>query len=233
MGFLMGGISLLIQFLNYGAIRRLATNEIPSLIQLSSGETIYAKAVEPTERSDETIKQFVSDSFVGMFNWDGFIQKNNEQGKLIVETDPGVEIKGLDNEPTRKITSRAYEAAFALSDRVGFRAAFLRRLSLLTDPEVFSGNMRVALIPHYISPPRKISDGKWEIDFQSTLVTFKKLDNSGRDAIALNKTVTVSAITTPQNPPKDTTELALKIYKVRKSGLEITQIVDMNLGKSR
>ncbi|WP_224095588.1 hypothetical protein [Nostoc sp. MS1] len=150
MGCLMGGISLIIQFLNYGAIRRLVRNEVPSLVQLSSGETIYAKAVEPAERSDETIKQFVSDSFVGMFNWDGLIQKNNEQGKLIVETDPGVEIKGLDNEPTRKITSRAYEAAFALSDRVGFRAAFLRRLSLLTDPEVFSGNMRVALIPHYI-----------------------------------------------------------------------------------
>lgn len=232
MAFLMGGISLLIQFLNYGAIRRLIKNEIPSLIQLSSGETIYAKAVEPAERSDETIKQFVSDSFVGMFNWDGLIQKNNEQGKLIVETDPGVEIKGLDNEPTRKITSRAYEAAFALSDRVGFRAAFLRRLSQMTDPEVFSGNMRVALIPHYISPPRKIRDGKWEIDFQSTLVTFRKLDNAG-NGIALNKTVTVEAVTTPQKPPEDTTELALKIYKIRKSGLEITQIVDLNLGKSR
>lgn len=233
MAFLMGSISLVIQFLNYGAIRRLARNEIPSLIQLSNGQTIYAKAVEPASRSDETIKQFVSDTFVGMFNWDGLIQKNNEQGKLVVQTDPGVEIKGQDNSPTRKITTRAYEAAFALSDRQGFRAAFLRRLSLLIDPEVFSGNKRVALIPHYMSPPRKIKDGKWEIDFQSTLVTFTRLDNSGRDAISLNKTVTVEAVTTPQNPPEDTTELALKIYKIRQSGLEITQIVDMNLGKSR
>ena len=232
MGCLMGGISLIIQFLNYGAIRRLARNEIPSLIQLSSGETIYAKAVEPAERSDETIKQFVSDSFVGMFNWDGLVQKNNEQGKLIVETDPGVEIKGVDNNPARKIPTRAYEAAFTLSEKVGFRAAFLRRLSQMVDPEVFSSNMRVALIPHYMSPPRKIKDGKWEIDFHSTLVTFRKLDNAG-NGIALNKTVTVEAVTTPQKPPEDTTELALKIYKIRKSGLEIIQIVDLNLGKSR
>lgn len=226
-----GCISLLVQFLNYGAIRRLVKNEVPSLIQLSSGETIYAQAVEPAQRSSETIKKFVSDSFVGMFNWDGLIQKNNAQGKLVIETDPGVEIKGVDNNSIRKVTTRAYEAAFALSEKQGFRAAFLRRLSQMTDPEVFSGNLRVAIIPNYISNPRKIREGKWEIDFQSTLVTFKKLDNAG-DAIALNKTVTVEAITTPQKPPRDTSELAKKIYEIRQPGLEITQIVDLNLGKN-
>lgn len=224
--------SLVIQFLNYGAIRRLAKNEIPSLIQLSSGETIYAKAVEPAERSSETIKQFVSDSFVGMFNWDGLIQKNNAQGKLVIEADPGIEIKGVDNKTSRKVTTSSYEAAFALSEKQGFRSAFLRRLAQMTDPEIFSGNIRVAIIPNHISNPRKIREGKWEIDFQSTLVTFPKLDNAG-DAIPFNKTVRIEAITTPQNPPEDTVELAKKIYKIRKSGLEITHIIDLNLGKNQ
>jgi hypothetical protein len=223
-------LSLIVQFLNYGAMRRLAKSEVPSLIQLSSGETIYAKAVEPAERSNETIKQFVSDSFVGMFNWDGLIQKNNAQGKLIIETDPGVEIKGVDENATKKVTTRAYEAAFALSEKQGFRTAFLRRLAGMTNPEIFSGNMRVAIIPTYISSPRKIKDGLWEIDFQSTLVTFKKSDNAG-EPIAFNKTVTVQAITTPQNPPKDTTDIAKKIYEIRKPGLEIIHIIDLNLGR--
>jgi hypothetical protein len=228
----VGCISLLVQFLNYGAIRRLAKQEVPSLVQLSSGETIRATAVEPAERSGETIKKFVSDTFVGMFNWDGLIQKNNAQGKLIVEADPGVEIKGLDNKPTLKVTTRAYEAAFALSEKQGFRAAFVRRLAQMIPQEVFSGNMRVAIIPNYISSPRKIREGKWEIDFQSTLVTFKKLDNAG-DAIALNKTVTLEAVTTPQKPPEDISLLAKKIYTIRSSGLEITQIVDLDLGRKR
>ncbi|MBD2473345.1 hypothetical protein [Nostoc sp. FACHB-145] len=225
-------ISLMVQFLNYGAIRRLATQEVPSLVQLSSGETITATAVEPAERSAETIKKFVSDTFVGMFNWDGLIQKNNPQGKLIVEVDPGVEIKGLNNQPTLKVTTRAYEAAFALSEKQGFRAAFVRKLAQMIPSEVFSGNMRVAIIPNYISSPRKIKQGKWEVDFQSTLVTFKKLDNAG-DAIAFNKTVTLLAVTTPQKPPADISELAKKIYAIRASGLEITQIVDLDLGKVR
>ncbi|MBD2498350.1 hypothetical protein [Nostoc sp. FACHB-280] len=223
-------ISLMVQFLNYGAIRRLAKQEVPSLVQLSNGETITATAVEPAYRSNETIKRFVSDTFVGMFNWDGLIQKNNAQGKLIVEADPGVEVKGLENQSTLKVTTRAYEAAFALSEKQGFRAAFVRRLAQMIPSEVFSGNMRVAIIPNYISSARKIKEGKWEVDFQSTLVTFKKLDNAG-DAIAFNKTVTLEAVTTPQKPPEDISELAKKIYAIRSSGLEITQIVDLDLGK--
>ncbi|YAF99386.1 MAG: hypothetical protein AB3A66_30025 (plasmid) [Nodularia sp. CChRGM 3473] len=224
-------ISLIVQFLNYGAISRLAKNKVPSLIQLSNGETIYAKAVDPAERSSETIKQFVSDAFVGMFNWDGLVQTNNEQGKLVIKTDPGVEIKGIDNNVSRKVTTKAYEAAFSLTDKQGFRSAFLRRLAQMTDPEIFSGNIRVAIVPNYISNPRKISEGKWQIDYQSTLVTFKKLDNAG-DAIPFNKTITVESVTTPQNPPEDTTELAKKIYRIRQPGLEITQITDLNLGKN-
>ena len=86
----------------------------------------------------------------------------------------------------------------------------------------------MSLVPRYISEPRKIDDGKWEIDIVATLVTFKRSNNAGK-GISFNKTVTLEAVSTPQTPPNDTPALAQKIYMVRKSGLEITQIIDLDL----
>lgn len=102
----------------------------------------------------------------------------------------------------------------------------------MTPNTVFSGDSQVSLIPRFISEPRRLRDGRWEIDFIATLVTFSRNNNAG-EGIAFNKTITVEAITTPQNLPDETTYLAKKIYAARKSGLEITQIVDLDLGGRR
>ncbi|MBE9052754.1 hypothetical protein IQ243_20465 [Nostocales cyanobacterium LEGE 11386] len=225
--FSMALISLLVQFLNYGAIRRLAGQQVPTLIQLSSGETINAKAVAPTERSSEVIKKFVSDTFIRMFNWDGIIQTFNEKGEPITKQDPGVEIR--EGSKTGRVTAKAYDASFAITEKENFRGAFLRKLAQMTPNGVFSGDAQVSLIPRFISEPRKLKDGKWEIDLVATLVTFSRSNNDGK-GIAFNKTITVEAITTLQSPPEETTDLAKKIYAARQSGLEITQIIDLDLG---
>ena len=96
---------------------------------------------------------------------------------------------------------------------------------------MFYGQTQVSLVPRHLSEPRKISDGKWEVDLIATLVTFNKDKNEGK-GITFNKTITVEAIDTPQSPP-GTTELAKKIYSARKSGLEIIEIIDYGLGKNK
>ncbi|WP_234419878.1 hypothetical protein [Nodularia spumigena] len=222
-------LSLITQFLNYGAIRRLNNQEFPTLVQLSSGETIRAQSVASTERSNEVIKKFVSDTFIRMFNWDGLVQTFNEKGEAVTKPDDGIPIKEGSRD---RITSRAYEASFAITEREDFRASFLRKLAEMTPNTVFSGDSQVSLIPRFISEPRRLRDGRWEIDFIATLVTFSRNNNAG-EGIAFNKTITVEAITTPQNLPDETTYLAKKIYAARKSGLEITQIVDLDLGGRR
>lgn len=88
--FILALISLLLQFLNYGATRSLVTNKMPSLVQLSDGNTIRAATVDPLERSPEVIKKFVSDSFIRMFSWDGLIQTFNDKGEPI--TNPKITI---------------------------------------------------------------------------------------------------------------------------------------------
>ncbi|MBW4689216.1 MAG: hypothetical protein KME40_30010 [Komarekiella atlantica HA4396-MV6] len=230
--FSMALISLLLQILNYGATRSLVKNQMPSLVQLSSGETISAIAVDPTERSSEVIKKFVSDSFIRMFSWDGLLQTFNEKGEAITKPDPGVEVSGGKLNKLYRVTTKAHEAAFALSEKQNFRAAFLQKLATMTKTNVFSGDMQVSLIPRFISEPRKIRDGQWEVDLVATLVTFQKRENAG-SGISFNKTVTVESITTAQAPPKDITDLAKKIYAIRAPGLEITQVVDLNLGERK
>ncbi|WP_339376663.1 hypothetical protein [Nodularia sp. NIES-3585] len=218
-------LSLITQFLNYGAIRRLNNQQVPTLVQLSSGETIRAEAVNSSERSKEVIKKFVSDTFIRMFNWDGLVQTFNETGEAVTKPDFGIPIREGSRD---RITSRAYEASFAITEKEDFRASFLRKLAEMTPNGVFSGETQISLIPRFISEPRRLRDGRWEIDFIATLVTFSRNNNAG-EGIAFNKTITVEAITTPQSPPNETTELAKKIYAARQAGLEITQIVDLDL----
>ncbi|MBE9036581.1 hypothetical protein [aff. Roholtiella sp. LEGE 12411] len=230
--FSMALISLGLQILNYGATRSLVKNQMPSLVQLSSGETISAIAVDPFERSPEVIKKFVSDSFIRMFSWDGLLQTFNEKGESITKPDPGVEVSGGKLNKLYRVTTKAYEAAFAFSEKQNFRAAFLQKLATMTKTDVWSGDMQVSLIPRFISEPRKIKSGEWEVDLVATLVTFQKRENAG-SGIPFNKTVTVESITTPQTTPKDITDLAKKIYAIRAPGLEITKVVDLNLGERK
>ncbi|MCC5632447.1 hypothetical protein LC613_33025 [Nostoc sphaeroides CHAB 2801] len=76
-----------------------------ALVQLSSGETIAARAVDPKERSDEVIKKFVSDTFITTFNWDGLVKTFNEKGEPITKQDTGVEIGRLNNKSNIAVCS--------------------------------------------------------------------------------------------------------------------------------
>ncbi|MCW5318768.1 hypothetical protein GTQ43_35405 [Nostoc sp. KVJ3] len=230
-GFSMAALSLLLQFLNYGAISVLNKKQL-ALVQLSSGDTITARAVDPKERSDEVIKKFVSDTFIEMLNWDGLVRTFNEKGEPITKQDTGVEVGRLDKKSNSRVTSKAYEAAFALSENGGFRAAFLKKLASITPTSIFNGDTQVSLIPRFISQPRQLKDGQWEIDFIGTLVTFERSDNSGK-GITFNKTITLSSISNPEYIPANTSELAKKIYAARRAGLEITEIVDLDFGKRK
>lgn len=226
-GFSIALFSLLLQVLNYGAVSTLGKKQL-ALVQLSSGESVIAQAVEPNERSNEVIKKFVSDTFIKIFNWDGLIQTFNEKGEAVTKPDFGVDV-GI-TEHNSRVTTSSYEAAFAISEKQDFRAAFLRKLAQMTPPGVLNGDIQVSLVPRFISEPRKIKDGKWSIDLIASLVTFTRVDNAGK-GIPFNKTITVEAISTPQQIPDGITTLAKKIYQSRKLGLEITEIVDLNLSR--
>lgn len=222
-GFSCAVLSLLLQFLNYGAIRGLSKKQL-ALVQLDSGKTITAKSVDQNQRSPEVIKKFVGDTFTRMFSWDGLVKIDNHKGEVITKQDKGIDIDAASGK--NKVTTKAYEAAFAISENQNFRAAFLQKLAQLTPSKIFEGNMQASLIPRYIGEPRLIRNGVWQVDIVATIVTFTTSDNTGL-GITFNKTVTVEAVNTPQEITAQITELSRKIYEARSAGLEITQINDL------
>ncbi|MDM9383549.1 hypothetical protein QUB80_22945 [Chlorogloeopsis sp. ULAP01] len=223
-----GILSLLLQFIVFGISS--GTNRYVkgmTVVQLQDGSISPAKFVGSYERDDETIKRFISDSMIKMFGWNGIIEAS-ENGENITKPDRGIDIQTKRNN-RKKIPTRAWEAAFALSENQDFRANFIKKLAEIVPSGVFNGEVQVSLVTRHISKPRKIKDGKWEVDYIGTLVSFNRSENQGK-GIAFNKTITVEAIDTPKLPAKPT-ELDKKIHLARRSGLEITQIVDYNLGK--
>jgi len=197
-----------------------------TIVQLEDGSTRPVRTLQPNERTDKTIKTFVSNSMAKIFNWEGLIQ-TTENGENIVKLDKGIEIQTPKG--SKKISTSSWGASFALSEKQGFRESFLKKLAEMTPEGLFSGQSQASLILRHVSEPRKVSEGKWEVDIIATLVTFNRSKNEG-NGIAFNKTITVEAI---EPLPPATTEIAQKIYAARKSGLEIIEIVDYDLGKNK
>ncbi|AFY91194.1 hypothetical protein [Chroococcidiopsis thermalis] len=224
----ISSISLVVQLANLGAAMNLNRyTKGMTIVQLQDGTTIPAQPLGPNQYTNNTIKKFVSDSMVKLFNWDGLLQ-STENGEVVTKKDEGVNVE-VKNKGLVKIPTKARDAAFALSEKHDFRASFLRKLTEYVPPGLFNGNAQVALVPRYFSEPRQIGESKWEVDAIATLVTFSRRDNAGK-GMAFNKTIVVQKIDSPQSPP-DTTDLAKTIYSARKSGLEIVEIYDFGLGK--
>ncbi|MBD2604070.1 hypothetical protein H6G81_05905 [Scytonema hofmannii FACHB-248] len=229
-GAFSGILSLLLQFINFGATS--ANNrymKAMTFVQLENGSTKTIKSVAPGERTDKVINDFVTNSLIKLFNWDGVINED-DNGNLVQKVDKGIEIETV-NGARRKIPTDVWEGAFTLSENQDFRASFLKKLAETIPEGILSGKGTVTLVTNFVSKPRKIEHGKWEVDVIGNLVTFNGERNLSK-GITFNKTITVAAIDSPQNPP-ETSEIAKKIYKAKMSGLEITQIVDYELGKKR
>lgn len=221
-------ITVLLQFINLGT--NLSINRYvkgTTIVQLNDGSAVTARFVEPLVRDDKTIKRFVSNTTIQIFSWNG-ITDSTENGESVTKPDKGVEIETTTNN-RKPIPTKAWETAFALSEEHNFRSTFLKNLAELVPPSVFSGQTQVSLIPRYISSPKKIEEGVWEVVYVGTLVSFSRQTNQGQ-GIPFNKVITVRAVDTFPLPRKPS-ELDKTIYLARQAGLEITGIVDYNVDK--
>jgi hypothetical protein len=223
------GLCLLFIFANYGATSAISKyTKGVSLIQLSDGSTALAQFAAPNQRSDTMIRNFVANSTIKLFTWDGIL-RTEENGKLIESVDKGTEVKT--DTSNKRIPTDVWEAAFTLSEEQDFRASFLKKLGDTIPDGILSGKGTVSLITNHVSAPRKMKEGVWEVDIVANLVSFSAERNSSK-GIPFNKTITVRAIDVPQNPPK-VNDITEKIYKAKIEGLEIVQIIDLDLGKNK
>lgn len=138
-------LSTLLQIINIGMIA--STNHHVkgmTIVQLQDGSISPGKFAAPNEREAETIKRFISDSMIKMFGWNGIIEAT-ENGENVTKPDRGIDIQTTKNS-RKKIPTRAWEAAFALSENQDFRANFLKKLAEIVPSGVFNGEIQLPTV---------------------------------------------------------------------------------------
>jgi hypothetical protein len=181
--------------------------------QLVNGETIYISEQERNWRYPAVIQKVVSDWTTLTFNWDN---------KLVgtEETDPGIQVG------KKRIPTNTWFASLLLEPK--FAQASLPKIAELVPTSVFTDQLRSTTIISYLSEPRAIRLGEWEIDMIATRILVDR--STGRDErIPFNRTFTVQAVEIPRSPlGQDASLIEQKIYEMRSSGLQITKMVEFN-----
>lgn len=226
--FLMGNavllvLLLLIQVINFARIGKVAESKMPTLVELADGSSIRVSPIDNDERTPAAITYFVGQTMTGLLSWT-VIPKSDDLNPDPVKKpvlDAGVQVGD------KKITTNVWVSGFALSE--DFRSDFLEELGKLTPVDVFNGTTQSVLAVRYFSEPQKLVQGKWSIDMVANLVVFQGSNQVGK-AIAFNKTIFVRAIDTPA-PPANSASIQRIAYSVRKAGLEIYKMQDLEIAK--
>lgn len=218
---------LLLLLGNSLGLNAIAHKPVPSLVQLVDGKSIATEPIDPNQRTPEVVHQFVKSALGMMFTWNTKVQANTDNAASPQTiTDQGVQLNGEDGSSGR-VTTSSWQASFALSD--DFRSQFLLQIAKMTPSEVFSGNAQSVLSLESIADPKPVSDGQWQVDVVANLLIFDSQYPQGH-AIPFNKSIFVSAIEPTLAPlPDSATPIQKAVYTMRQSGLEITEMQDIDV----
>jgi hypothetical protein len=204
-----------------------------TFVQLVNGRALVMSEQDYLYRYPEVIKNTVRQWADLTFNWDGVIGAKLATGILpsgrlgaTSELD-----KGRDIGKGKRVTTNAYFGSFLIQQgKRGFRQAVLQQLAEITPQRVFNGQVRSKIIISYLSNPRQIKLGEWEVDMVATRVLVNM--NGGADEeIAINRTFTLQAVDIPQPPENNASALEKQLYEIRSAGLEITKISEFTPNK--
>ncbi|MBC1237341.1 hypothetical protein H6G94_32675 [Nostoc punctiforme FACHB-252] len=215
---------LLIELINFARMGAIANSKAPTLVELNDGESIRVSSISSDSRSPQAITYFVGQTMMGLLSWNALPQVSGDYN-----TDPTKQLK-LDSgvqAGDNKITTKVWATGFALSE--DFRATFLKQIGNLTPRDVFNGSTQSILKISLLSEPKKIRKGEWSIDMVAEVVVFQGSNMVG-EPIGFNKTVFVRAIDTP-TLPNISSNFQQTANRVRKAGLEIYKIQDLELNK--
>lgn len=213
---------LLIEIINLARIGAIANSKAPTLVELNDGESIRVSSVSSDERSPQAITYFVGQTMTGLLSWSALPKGSNDY-----DVDPTRKLK-LDagvQAGNNKITTNVWSTGFALSE--DFRAEFIKEIGNITPPYVFNGSTQSILKISLLSEPKKIKTGHFQVDMVAEVIVFQG-NNMVGEPIGFNKTIFVRVIDTP-TLPNISSDFQQTAYRVRKAGLEIYKIQDLNL----
>ncbi|MGB3204214.1 MAG: hypothetical protein WBB28_04435 [Crinalium sp.] len=202
--------ALILLFILFISVKINATaNRKPTNVQLLNGQTYYVSEKDQYWRYPTVIQKFVRDWSQLTFNWDSKVPGTDE-------VDQGVKVGN------KKVPSSTYFASLLMEPKFG--KASLTQIADLVPTSIFSGGLRAAIIISYISEPREVKPGVWDVDMIATRLLVDRKTGSD-ERLEFNRTFRIKA-TDIQNPTfgKDTNVFEQKVYELRASGLEIQQL---------
>ncbi len=183
-----------------------------TFVQLVNGRALVISEQHYLYRHPEVIKNTVRQWANLTFNWDGIIPGTKELDK------------GRNIGKGKRVTTNAYIASFLIqSGKSGFRNAVLEELAQITPARVFKGQVRSKIIISYLSAPRQVKMGEWEVDMVATRVLVN-LPGGADEEINFNRTFRLKAVDIPSPQSNDNSALEQQLYEIRSAGLEIVQI---------
>ena len=213
----LGTISTLMGFFTFATVIAVARKDVPSLVQLESGQTVLVGAADSRYRTDEVITSFVQEAFTQMFTWN-VVSKDGESRRV---TDPGISVGSGGRIPTR-----TWQASFSISQ--DFRESFLIEMANSFIPKgVFTGEAQSTLLVESLTEPREVKEGEWAVDMVAFLVIFDGRNPQGK-ATSFNKTVVIKAVEPSLDPiPEETSAIQKAVYATTSKGLVITEIYEL------
>jgi len=201
-----------------------------NFVQLVDGSAVEVGEYDSKYRSPQTIRRFVRETVTELFSWNGYKPVTSLEDSQRRELDPGVAVD------RGRVPTSAYYASFAL--REGLRTSFLRELASFVPREVVRGssagaevqpgtlavappNVQTIVLIGFISEPRKIGDGRWEVVVASTVVELRP-NTVGKVILRFNKTLVLRAVE-PIRASDELNELK-QVLNIRAAGLQIEEI---------
>ncbi|NES96470.1 MAG: hypothetical protein F6K32_14805 [Desertifilum sp. SIO1I2] len=206
------GILTIAVIFNSFSLKSLSQKKV-TFVQLKDGSTASVIEADGSYREPKTIKTFVSNWVNLTWGWDGKLPGTNEP-------DPGIKVKN-----TEKVPTSTWMASLMMESEFG--EASLVELAQIIPDGVFEGKTRSTAYVSYLSEPREIQKGVWEIDVIATRVVLEQ--GIGESRQPFNRTITVKATEVPISPLGENANLIEKtVNSMRSAGLEITKIVEYN-----
>ena len=182
-------------------------------VQLINGQTYYVSERDQRFRYPSVIQNFVKTWAELTFNWDSKLPGTNE-------TDSGIKVN------SKRVPTSTYFASLLMEPEFG--KASLDKIADLVPSTVFSGQVRSTIIISFLSEPREIRPGEWEIDMIATrLMVDRSLGKDER--IPFNRTFRIKAVEIQTATLGDqASAFEQKVYEIRSAGLEINKITEFN-----
>lgn len=182
-------------------------------VQLINGQTYYVSERDQRFRYPSVIQNFIKTWAELTFNWDSKLPGTNE-------TDSGIKVN------SKRVPTSTYFASLLMEPEFG--KASLDKIADLVPSTVFSGQVRSTIIISFLSEPREIRPGEWEVDMIATrLIVDRSLGKDER--IPFNRTFRIKAVEIQTAPLGDqASAFEQKVYEIRSAGLEINKITEFN-----